>query len=317
LKIFDLKADKVVAQLDGHSEEVLCVKSLRFKDENYYISTSQDGYIFRWKMAENWTTLLETTRVADGITCMAFTVSFVPNTGNKYFIGACDGHLKLYDFENAQVVQTFEDIYSSYCDCGKFINWLDEDLHLQGLGGGMDDKENIKDPAEPRKAKRRGGSKKESGGYSWLITRGPELCDLQDGTTSVPNTCTLHKLVYPEKKGGQFKLEEVKRFKHEKYFSNSWMVKITSNGRYLLAPTLHGEVFVFNILSGKITAILKDHDDLEVRDVAFHPYRPLLFTSADDGVVKVYTYANDGEEIPADDRESDEETVDELMESDS
>lgn len=40
------------------------------------------------------------------------------------------------------------------------------------------------------------------------------------------------------------------------------MVKIASNGRYLLAPTLHGEVFVFNILSGRVTAILKDHDGM-------------------------------------------------------
>lgn len=39
----------------------------------------------------------------DGITCMAFTVSFLPNTGNKYFLAACDGHLRLYDFEEAQV----------------------------------------------------------------------------------------------------------------------------------------------------------------------------------------------------------------------
>jgi hypothetical protein len=39
----------------------------------------------------------------DGVTCMAFTVSFIPHTGNKYFIGACDASLRLYDFENAQV----------------------------------------------------------------------------------------------------------------------------------------------------------------------------------------------------------------------
>lgn len=40
----------------------------------------------------------------DGSTCMAFTVSFVPNTGNKFFIAACDEHLKLYDFEQATVL---------------------------------------------------------------------------------------------------------------------------------------------------------------------------------------------------------------------
>ena len=39
----------------------------------------------------------------DGITCMAFTVSFVPNTGNRYFMAATDEHVRLYDFEAAQV----------------------------------------------------------------------------------------------------------------------------------------------------------------------------------------------------------------------
>lgn len=41
--------------------------------------------------------------MVDGVTCMAFTVSFVPNTGNKYFLAACDEHLRLYDFEQATV----------------------------------------------------------------------------------------------------------------------------------------------------------------------------------------------------------------------
>lgn len=41
--------------------------------------------------------------MADGITCMAFTVSFVPHTGNKYFLAACDDRLKIFDFEHARV----------------------------------------------------------------------------------------------------------------------------------------------------------------------------------------------------------------------
>lgn len=45
--------------------------------------------------------LIKATAMLDGITCMAFTVSFVPNTGNKYFIAACDEQLKLFDFEQA------------------------------------------------------------------------------------------------------------------------------------------------------------------------------------------------------------------------
>lgn len=97
-------------------------------------------------------------QMEDGVTCMAFTVSFVPNTGNKYFLAAADENLRLYDFENAavsrsktqgtrylstiavglndtdmllatflkkQLLQTFENMYSSYCDCGKFIQAVD------------------------------------------------------------------------------------------------------------------------------------------------------------------------------------------------
>ncbi|OAD73721.1 hypothetical protein PHYBLDRAFT_158774 [Phycomyces blakesleeanus NRRL 1555(-)] len=126
--------------------------------------------------------------------------------------------------------------------------------------------------------------------YAWFISRGAEMCDVGDGVSSKPNTCTLHKLVYPTQPGGAFRLEEVKKYKHEDYHANSWLVKITSNGRYILAPTIYGQIFVFNILTGQLTAILKDHEDIEVRDVIFHPYRPLVFSSGDDGCVKVYTY---------------------------
>ena len=37
-------------------------------------------------------------------------------------------------------------------------------------------------------------------------------------------------------------------------------MKITSNGRYILAPTIYGQIFVFNILTGQLTAILKEHE---------------------------------------------------------
>ncbi|KAI8078925.1 uncharacterized protein B0P05DRAFT_571610, partial [Gilbertella persicaria] len=120
--------------------------------------------------------------------------------------------------------------------------------------------------------------------YAWYISRGAELCDVSDGVSSKPNTCTLHKLIYPTKPNDKFKLEEVKRYQSEDYHSNSWLVKITSNGRYILAPTIYGQIFVFNMLTGSVSAILKEHQDMEVRDVVFHPYRPLIFSCGDDGV---------------------------------
>lgn len=55
LKIFDVVKGKVVATLNGHEEEILCIKSLQFKNENYYITSSQDGYIIKWKVKDDWT----------------------------------------------------------------------------------------------------------------------------------------------------------------------------------------------------------------------------------------------------------------------
>lgn len=114
------------------------------------------------------------------------------------------------------MMQTFEDLYSSYCDCGKFIKWLDEDRYLE-------------------ETKAEGSSEKDEQPYAWFITRGAEMCDMGDGIceyqsnapssdtfsnqheriASTPNTCTLHKLVYPVTKGGKFELQEVKKYKHE------------------------------------------------------------------------------------------------------
>ncbi|KAF7728088.1 hypothetical protein EC973_006726 [Apophysomyces ossiformis] len=205
IKIFNIEGSKVVGKLEGHTEEILCIKALTFKGQNYFVSTSQDGYIIKWNMDDTWTNLIEATKMDDGVTCMAFTVSFVPNTGNKYFLAACDEHLRLYDFEESQLLQTFEDIYSSYCDCGKFIKWIDEATTESEKC--QEDELNVDKMDED--------DEKEKEHYTWFISRGAEMCDVSDGVSSKPNTCTLHKLFYPSQPGGQFKLEEVKRFKHE------------------------------------------------------------------------------------------------------
>jgi WD40 repeat protein len=187
IRIFDVVTGLVVAKLEGHEEEILCIKTVKFKQENYYLSTSQDGYIIRWHMDADWKKLNSRERMDDGITCMAFTVSMVPNTGNKYFLGACDEHIRLYDFEQCTLLQTFADIYSSYCDCGKFISYLNQDQE--------EDNE-------------------EQGAY--FISRGVELLDFEGNTiASRQNTCTLHKLVFPRRKNGKFELREIRRYKHD------------------------------------------------------------------------------------------------------
>ncbi|KAF9166717.1 capsular associated protein [Actinomortierella ambigua] len=307
LKLFDVLTGEVITRLEGHTEELLCVKQVEFKGENYFLSGSQDGYINKWHMGADWSTLESMVQMSDGITCMAFTVSFVPNTGNKYFLAACDENLRLYDFENAALLQTFENIYSSYCDCGKFIQAVDfpsPPALPQGSdsAAAADISHDVIDPTESevKRGKRRAdvvvpepvlGPKPQQ--YAYFISRGVELLDSDERMIAKEyNTCTLHKLIYPDSPGGKWYLTEVKRYQDDEYYSNAWLIKIASNGRYIMAPTCTGEVFVFNMKTGQVTGILKDHDDVEVRDVIFHPTRPLLFTSGDDGRVKVYTYQN-------------------------
>jgi WD40 repeat protein len=59
------------------------------------------------------------------------------------------------------------------------------------------------------------------------------------------------------------------------------LVRIASNGRYIAAPTYQGGVFFFDIKTGNVTGMLNDHEELEVRDVIFHPTKKVLFTCSD------------------------------------
>ncbi|KAJ2007288.1 hypothetical protein GGI04_000593 [Coemansia thaxteri] len=297
LKIFNVLTGDVVACLEGHSEEILCIKSVVYKGENYYVTTSQDGYIRRWHMDSDWIVLLDSKEVEDGVTCMAFTVSFVPNTGNRYFMAATDDHVTLMDMERCVIVQRFDPIYSSYCDCGKFIELVEEPVYQARQsaasasvdGSGVDEENHTAAAAAGSSNIHAADLPEPNGPYAYFVTRGVELLDAEDNTVSSrPNTCTLHRLVYPTELDGSFELQEIRRYYHDEYLSNSWLIRLASNGRYILAPTLNGQVFVFSIATGQVTAVLRDHDTIEVRDCKFHPTKNLLFTCSDDGSVKAY-----------------------------
>jgi hypothetical protein len=51
------------------------------------------------------------------------------------------------------------------------------------------------------------------------------------------------------------------------YHANSWLVKITSNGRYILAPTIDGQIFVFNMATGQASAMIKEHEGKKDTDL--------------------------------------------------
>ena len=68
------------------------------------------------------------------------------------------------------MLQTFEDMYSSYCDCGKFIDWIDQPAHVDDMEKqvnelSMDDQE----------------KKTESNLFAYFISRGAEMCDVSEG----------------------------------------------------------------------------------------------------------------------------------------
>lgn len=55
LKIFNVLTGKVVARLEGHQEEIFCIKKLKFKGENYLLTCGEDGRFIKWHMNEDYT----------------------------------------------------------------------------------------------------------------------------------------------------------------------------------------------------------------------------------------------------------------------
>jgi len=71
--------------LSGHTEEVMYILPLTFKDCNYLLTASQDGSIIKWKMSDDWSYCTgpdgQGEKMLDDITCMAFHMSVLPGCG--------------------------------------------------------------------------------------------------------------------------------------------------------------------------------------------------------------------------------------------
>lgn len=319
IKIFDLIEGKLLCKLEGHKEEILYIDSIISENRNYFISTSQDGSIIVWEMSKDWSTLIHQRPMEDSNTCMAFGVTFLPQTGNRLFTAACDHFIKIFDLLTGKMIQQFDTPYSCYCDCVKVIlpydinefpipecTWF-ESLNSDNVElNDLNDNKNL-----ITSTKQKPKQKKVLEFFAYLITRGVETVEIVDGIpiNTQPNKLILYKLQYPNSSSNEFKIKELRKYgdkinnnhpiplqegkdevyEHKnQYMSNSWMIKISSNGRYLLAPTYDGSVFIFELSTGYLSAILRDHDSVEVRDVKFHPRKKMLFTCGDDGFVKVY-----------------------------
>lgn len=70
----------------------------------------------------------------DGVSHVVTSLAFVPQTGNKYLIAACDNKIKLFDFVNHMVLQEFDSGFSAYCD---FVQFTSDSLLLLARGSEM------------------------------------------------------------------------------------------------------------------------------------------------------------------------------------
>lgn len=264
IKIFDIESGKVSLKLEGHTSDVLDIKLIHYCRQLFLVSAGADGTVRKWLLDDNLTTLIGSSILADYGSKLAVSIQFVPGTGKKFFFVSCDTGLKLFDFETEQLVQDFPGIYTYLCDSIQFTKWLD---------------------APPSKTE-----EQVLGQYppQYLLIKGVELLDQHDKVVRA-NSCQLYRFEFPEAGKGKFRLELVSSFSHEWYNSNIWQTRLTSNGRYALSPTTEGKVFVWNLKSKEVVAILHDHGNREVRDILFHPKQRLMVTSADDSMLRVYS----------------------------
>jgi len=63
----------------------------------------------------------------------------------------------------------------------------------------------------------------------------------------------------------------------------------TTGGAYLLTGSFEGTAYIYDALTGDVVQQLQGHAEL-VRDVSWHPTRPLIATGSWDRCVRVHTY---------------------------
>eukprot|EP00698_Gefionella_okellyi_P012640 TRINITY_DN3416_c0_g2_i1.p1 TRINITY_DN3416_c0_g2~~TRINITY_DN3416_c0_g2_i1.p1 ORF type:complete len:393 (+),score=97.81 TRINITY_DN3416_c0_g2_i1:555-1733(+) len=265
IKCFDVVSGDVVTVLSMQSEEITDLQLITFKGDEYLVSCGQDGYIWKHKLMKTGVVGDSTRFVEDAMCNAVLSIAFVPQTGNKYFLAATEGvecqpMFKLYDFDARTILQQFPVPYSGFADC---IQFFEPTIRLAG-------------PAPP--------------GDSFLfVTRGQELSEnVGKVSKPKPNAIHVHRLTLPSAKGDEFIESIVCKIQHEKLKCNESPQHLVCNGRYIIAPTTMGDVFIFNI-KGDLVGILHDHArSTTVRDAVFHPTMQQLLTTGDDCTVKIY-----------------------------
>lgn len=88
----------------GHLETITGFKMIKYKGKNYILSYGNDGHIIKWRFDKHWKQEKQKNIIYDEYSLNVYSVAFLPNCYNRYFIAAVDKGLHLYDFENNRVM---------------------------------------------------------------------------------------------------------------------------------------------------------------------------------------------------------------------
>ena len=67
----------------------------------------------------------------------------------------------------------------------------------------------------------------------------------------------------------------------------------TTGQRYIVSGSEDGYVYIYDVLTGQVVNVIGGHDDV-VRDVAWHPYAPLILSASWDGSIGCIEPVSDG-----------------------
>lgn len=118
IKIFDISTGNVILRLEGHTEEILCLRILNFKKNNYILSSSKDKKLIRWHLKQNFSILVSKTTFENDASI--YDISFLSQEWNPFFLTAGTAGIQIFDFEKMQVIYTLE-IFPGSCQSICFI----------------------------------------------------------------------------------------------------------------------------------------------------------------------------------------------------
>jgi len=96
-------------------------------------------------------------------------------------------------------------------------------------------------------------------------------------------------------------LTEINSFSHASYSANIWLLRFCSNGRYMISGSSEGNVFVWNLKSAQMAAVISEHNtsNLPCRDILIHPTKQQMLVCGDDSFVFVSEPGKINESVPS------------------